>query len=202
MEQHNILKTFFILATPRAIANNPDIIRRFAKCGLKYVFLGIESFDEEVLKELNKPSTLEQNYIALDLLRDLEIEVNAGIICMPHFKQEDFGLLTASLKKYNPIFPMINVLAPMPGTPMFEKYKEEAYISEKKFEAFNMMEHIIEPLHMTKKQFYKNILKVYKFTVGSKITLNYIKQKYGKRELLRHRKISKKVSKKFKTKDN
>ncbi|MCL2255539.1 MAG: radical SAM protein [Firmicutes bacterium] len=197
LTEHGIKKTFFMLATARAIALNPDVIRKFAKNGLKYVFLGIESFDDKGLSELNKKATPEQNHEALRLLQELGVEVNVGIICLPSFKQEDFDSLISNLKKYNPIFPMINVLTPMPGTPMHETYKDKGLVAKKKYEVFNMMELIIEPEYMSKGQFYSNILKVYSATVGNKTTLNYIKEKYGKIELLRHRQISKKVLKKF-----
>ena len=197
LKERGIKKTFFMLATARAIALNPDVIKKFADNGLKYVFLGVESFSTEGLDQLNKRATPEQNHEALKLLTELGIEINAGIICLPHFKQEHFDSLIENLVKYNPIFPMVNVLTPMPGTPMFDTHKDKELVKAQKYEAFNMMQLIVEPQNMTPKEFYHNILRVYTATVGNKITLNYIKERYGLKELLRHRRISKKVLGKF-----
>jgi len=198
LEARKINKTFFMLATAKAIAKNPELIERFVSNGLKYVFLGVESFSTDNLEHLNKRGTPEENHEALMLLKKLDVEVNAGIICLPHFKKEDFDSLIENLEKYNPIFPMVNVLAPMPGTPMHDVHAKEALVKSQKYEAFNMMELIIEPTNMTAKEFYTNLLRVYRATMGSPITLKYIKERYGAKELLRHKKISGKVNKKFK----
>jgi len=193
LEKYNIKKTFFMLATTKAVANNPDIIKRFTDNGLKYVFLGVESFRDEELEALNKRTTAQNNHDALKVLKDLDIEVNAGIICQPHYKQEDFDFLIENLSKYVPIFPMINVLTPMPGTAMHEKHKGSTAVSKKKYKIFNMMEHVIKPTNMSKGKFYANILRVYKATTGSREVTNYIVEKYGKNELKRHTKVSQKV---------
>jgi|GEM_PF-1608426 len=195
LEKRSIKKTFFILATPQTVADNPNLFERLYDNGLRYVFLGIESFNDEELKKLNKRNTAKDNHAALDFLTKLGIEINTGIICMPGHKQEDFDLVIKNLSRYNPIFPMVNVLTPMPGTPMYNEHEKQ--INTQKHEAFNMMEHIIKPLYMTPKQFYGNILTVYKKTNGSQATLDYIKDKYGKRTLKKHKKISRKVLWKF-----
>ena len=197
LEKRNIKKDFFMQGTCKSIATNPDIIRRFSKNGLKYVFLGVESFDDRVLTELNKRSTAQHNHDTLALLTELKVEVNPGIICMPYFGVADFDSLIENLTKYLPIFPMVNTLTPMPGTPMHETHKDETLVNQQNYEVFNMMELIIVPQQMPKKEFYQNILRVYRATMGSPITLDYIKTRYGSKELLRHRLISGKVQRKI-----
>jgi len=190
LEEHNIKKKFFILSTTHTIAQNEKTIRRLHKNGLLCIFLGIEAFDDKELKELNKRATSEQNRQALRLLSELNIEISGGVICMPEWTKENFDTLIKNLSEFNPLIPMVNALIPMLGTPMYDIYKDRIAADESRFEIFDMAHLIVKPYYMSPRQFYINVLRVYKHTSASKVSKEHIKKKYGKAEYKRHKKSS------------
>jgi radical SAM superfamily enzyme YgiQ (UPF0313 family) len=190
LERENIKKRWFILCTTNAIANNPDVFKRFRDNGLTCVFMGIEAFEDNELKELNKKSTAEQNRKALQTLSDLKVDLSGGLICMPDWKKQNFDTLIANLSQFVPITPMVNALIPMLGTPIYEVYKDRFAADERRFEIFDMAHLIVRPEHMSPRQFYLNVLRVYKNTSYSKQMFKYILDNYGKSELKRHKKSS------------
>jgi radical SAM superfamily enzyme YgiQ (UPF0313 family) len=190
LERENIKKRWFILCTANAIANNPDVFKRFRDNGLTCVFMGIEAFEDNELKELNKKSTAEQNRKALQTLSDLKVDLSGGLICMPDWKKQNFDTLIANLSQFVPITPMVNALIPMLGTPIYEVYKDRFAADERRFEIFDMAHLIVRPEHMSPRQFYLNVLRVYKNTSYSKQMFKYILDNYGKSELKRHKKSS------------
>ena len=190
LEREKIKKRWFILCTTKAIAENPDVFKRFRKNGLTCVFLGIEAFEDTELKELNKRSTADHNRKGLQILADLNVDLTGGLICMPEWRQENFDNLAANLSKFVPIIPMVNALIPMLGTPIYDVYKDRIAVDESKFELFDMAHLIVPPENMTPRRFYINVLKIFNKTSYSKKMLNYIKTNYGKFELKRYKKSS------------
>lgn len=182
LEKHNIKKRWFFLSTTHTIANHESTIRRLKKNGLTCVFLGIESFESDGLKELNKRASAEQNHKALALLSELKIEISGGIICMPDWTKDNFDNLIVNLKKYIPIVPMVNALIPMLGTPIYQTHKNDIAADEKRYEIFDMAHLIIKPYHMSPRQFYINVLRVYRNVTNNKKMKKHIIDNYGKEE--------------------
>lgn len=193
LEQHNIKKKFFILGTTHMIARHEDTIRRLHKNGLICIFLGMEGFDDDELKELNKRATAEDNRKALALLSELKIEITGGIICMPEWKRENFDTLINNLSAYFPVIPMVNALIPMLGTPIYKTYKDKIAADEKRFEIFDMAHLIVKPYFMSPRKFYINVLRVYKNISYTKRMEEHVKIVYGKAEWKRHKKSSSKI---------
>jgi len=193
VESSGIKKKFFILSTTHMIANNESTIRRLQKIGLVCVFLGLEAFEDDELKELNKRATAEQNRQALALLTELKIDISGGLICMPEWKRANFDTLIKNLSTYFPVTPMVNALIPMLGTPIYQVYKDKIAADEKRFEIFDMAHLIIKPYHMSPRAFYINVLRVYKNITATKRMKAHIKTNYGKAEWKRHQKSSRKI---------
>ncbi len=193
LEANGIKKKFFILSTTHVISKNESTIRRLHKNGLSCIFLGLEAFDDDELKELNKRATAEQNRQALQLLSELKIEITGGVICMPEWKRENFDTLIKNLSVFNPIIPVVNALIPMLGTPIYQTYKDKIAADESRYEIFDMAHLIIRPNNMTPRQFYINVLRVYRHTAASKTTRNHIKNTYGKKAWKAHRNSSVKI---------
>ena len=64
----------------RADTVSPPVMLRLKSVGLKRVFLGLESFDQEQLQRYNKGITVRQNLRALRILFRLKIDVIASVI--------------------------------------------------------------------------------------------------------------------------
>jgi len=72
------------------LIRNKEVFARWAKMGLCYMFLGLESLDEEQLKTFRKRITPNQNFEALDIARKLNIDVAINLISDPSWGREEF----------------------------------------------------------------------------------------------------------------
>lgn len=80
MENSGISIRFSCLLRANEIIKGEAQIKEFKKIGLKYVFVGIESFIESHLRLYNKRTTVEQNIRALKILEELDIQINIGFL--------------------------------------------------------------------------------------------------------------------------
>ncbi len=104
------------------------------QAGLKRVFLGIESGQQDVLDYFNKLTTVEQNQAALELLQELDVPVTIGFIMFtPHtswreftanvdYLMKSFGTASKLMESINDLF---NALEIYPGTELVNLLAKE-----------------------------------------------------------------------------
>ena len=85
---------FFISVKPIDIINpaNLEIIKRFMKCGLKDLFVGIESGCESQLRRYNKCANVNTNLKTIDKIRLLEeagLSIDIGFIFFDYYMTPD-----------------------------------------------------------------------------------------------------------------
>ena len=82
---------FFISVKPPdlGVQKNVEIIRRFIGCGLKELFVGLESGCESQLKRYSKCTSVKINSLAVDRLRDLsansDLSIDVGFIFFDYY---------------------------------------------------------------------------------------------------------------------
>lgn len=127
----------FVIETHLRILDS-DLIQILKKAGLKGVKVGVESGDEEVLKDANRFTIKKDDQ--LSKIRELEkynILVSAMfIIGFPADNEESIMKTINYAKKLNTTFSQFNVWTPYPGTPVFKEYQDQ--IIAEKFENFDM----------------------------------------------------------------
>jgi radical SAM superfamily enzyme YgiQ (UPF0313 family) len=129
------LKIRYIIETHLRILDT-ELIKILKHSGLKAVKVGVESGDEEVLKDANR-FTIKQDE-QLSKIRELEknnILVSAMfIIGFPSDNESSIMKTIRYAQKLNTTFSQFSVWTPYPGTPVFKEYENE--IIAKKFEEF------------------------------------------------------------------
>lgn len=115
----------------RANDINLETFELLKKAGLYAVFIGVESFSQDVLDRYLKGTTVQDNINAIRTLMDLDIRVRIGFITFDHFTT--LGELRESIKflkeicSYKPhlltqpIF-FQNILVPLEDTPLGDEY--------------------------------------------------------------------------------
>lgn len=127
----------FVIETHLRILDT-DLIKILKKAGLKGVKVGVESGDEEVLKDANRFTIKKDD----QLLKIRELEKNnilisaMFIIGFPADNEESIMKTINYAKKLNTTFSQFNVWTPYPGTPVFKEYQNQ--IIANKFENFDM----------------------------------------------------------------
>ena len=146
----------FIIETHLRILDD-DLIKILKQAGLKAVKVGVESFDEEVLKDSGRFSVSKDQQ--LDRIRALEknnIMVSAMyILGFPTDTDSTIKKTIKYSKKLNTTYAQFSVWTPYPGTPVFEEYKEK--ITSKTFDNFDQY-HLVFKHKLFDKQSIRNYL--------------------------------------------
>ena len=137
------IKCLFIIETHLRILDE-ELISNLKKVGLKAVKVGVESVDENVLKEADR-FTIHKDQ-QLNKIRELErnnIQVSAMfIIGFPKDNNQTVNSTIDYAKKINSTYSQFSVWTPYPGTPVFEEFKNK--ITAKKFENFDQYQLVYE----------------------------------------------------------
>ena len=108
-----------------------------AEAGLSYIITGIESSDEEILKQnRRKPIKKEDAFRKIKVLEKNDVTVQTNYIL--GFPEEDEKSVLDTIqyaKDINTMFATFHVFTPQPGTYVFDKFKSK--LLEKDWENFN-----------------------------------------------------------------
>lgn len=159
-----VKKRYTFQARGDTIAKHPDLLKLWKEVGLKGVFIGFEKTDDEELDSLKKRTKVKYNDLALEILKDLKIDVWASFIIDPSYGEEDFRRVSeyvSSRKIKNPTF---SVLTPLPGTKLYEEMKEK--IVSYDFDLFDIA-HAVLPTRLPLEQFYLEFCKLYRLPYSS-----------------------------------
>lgn len=130
------LKVKFIIETHLRILDS-ELIKILKNAGLKGVKVGVESGDEEVLKDANR-FTIKKD-AQLEKIRELEkfkiLVSSMFIIGFPADDEKSIMKTINYAKKLNTTYSQFSVWTPYPGTPVFKEYEDK--ILAEKFEEFD-----------------------------------------------------------------
>src|SRR5205823_2396991 len=92
VERRNVRKRYYLETRADVLLRNREVFERWAKLGLRYMFLGIEAIDEEGLKRYRKRVNLGDNERALEVARELGLVVAINIIADPDWDERRFAI--------------------------------------------------------------------------------------------------------------
>jgi radical SAM superfamily enzyme YgiQ (UPF0313 family) len=105
-------------------ANNPGLVERMAKAGLKVVICGFESFRRSELDSYNKkldPSLIRK---AVSVFHDNGISVRGNYVVPPDYDDQDFDALAVFADSQRVTYAGYTVLTPMPGTALHAELRD------------------------------------------------------------------------------
>lgn len=179
IKENKIEKNFLVYGRADFIAANEDIIEALSKVGLNSVIVGIEASTQKELDEFNKRSKIEDNEKAVGILKKYGIECYATVILGVDWDKKDFKNLYKYIKHLGLVFVNLQPFTPMPGTPYFDKYKDELIIPYNEHEKWDMAHLVIKPEKISARRYYYEILKLYyKITLRPKNVI-YMFRRYG-----------------------
>ena len=113
------------LSTTTTLLRNEDMVALMAKAGAKTVYIGVESPDPAVLKEMNKNAKADAPSKAVALLKRNGIEVFASYILGG--VNDDIRAIFRTIKfarSLDTSVAQFSILTPYPGTVLFNKLKD------------------------------------------------------------------------------
>ena len=118
----------FVIETHLRILDT-ELIKLLRKSGLKAVKVGVESSDEDVLKNADRFTIKKDEQ--LEKIREIEknnIQVSAMFILgFPADNEKSMTKTISYAKKLNTTYAQFSVWTPYPGTPVYEEYKEKIF---------------------------------------------------------------------------
>ena len=185
LESGGLDKRFLIYARADFVAENEDVIRRFADCGLRAVIVGLESGSEEELLEYNKLSTVGTNEAAVAVLKRNGVECYGTFILGIDWDRSDFRRLYHWIRKLGIHFVNLQPFTPLPGTKLFDLYKDRLIVSREETEKWDLAHLCVQPGKLSVRAYYWNIvLLYYRITLHPASVVQMIR-KYGWRENLK-----------------
>ena len=183
LERRNIHKRFLVYGRADFIASHEKVIGRLSRHGLSAVIVGVESVREKDLKDFNKRSSLENNEKAIRILQKYGIELYATMILQPDFTKKDFRQIEDYIIGMNVSFVNLQPLTPLPGTEIYDDYKDKILVSRKDYAMWDLAHIVLEPKYMSIRQYYYQIIKTYARIVLRPDNIIKMLKKYGIKEV-------------------
>ena len=142
-----------------SIMRHPDLIRRWADVGLSLALVGFESFMEEDLSDYNKSNSVKNNWGAIELLHELDINIAAQIVIRPDYDHKDFARVKRFVEEAELKTPTFTILTPLPGTPLFDKMDREDKLISRNWGHYDLM-HAVVPTQLPLEEFYTEFFRL------------------------------------------
>jgi hopanoid C-3 methylase HpnR len=155
LEKRGVKKRYYLETRCDVLIRNEEVFARWAKMGLSYMFLGLESLDAEQLKVFRKRITPNQNFEALEVARRLKIEVAINLITDPSWSREQFEQAREWAVKVPEIVHM-TVATPYPGTELF--HTEQRELTSTDYRLYDI-QHAVVPTKLPLREFYAELVK-------------------------------------------
>ena len=129
----DIMKKYDMLwgCQARVDAITEPIAKMLGESGCCYVDLGVESFNDEILKYVRKGITTQQIYDAIGLLKKYNVPVKLNVLIgsSPLETKETLRHTLKEAKKLKVDQVMFNIVSPFPGTEFYKLCKENNWLS-------------------------------------------------------------------------
>lgn len=111
---------------PCYVGNDKEVLKLMRKAGCRVIYIGFETMNQKNLDSVNKPFKVED---FVPMVRNIQ---RAGIRVVGYFMfgfdydtEKSFDDVFDFVKKSKIAYPLLNILTPVPGTPVFERMKQE-----------------------------------------------------------------------------
>lgn len=138
-----------------------ELLRLARESGCVYFFVGIESFSEESLLSVNKGINNVKKYETLiKLIHKHGISVQAGIIFgFDADKKDVFKLTLDACNSLGIDGVTVSILTPLPGTPIYQQYKDEGRLISKDWTYYNGKTRVAyTPRNMTSEELFEGYM--------------------------------------------
>ena len=175
VKKYNLKKRYLVYGRADFIAEHEELISELKDIGLMGIIVGIESFNDEELKNFEKRLTFETIDKAINILNNLNVEVFGTLITGPDWDVSDFTNMINLLVKYNIHYVNIQPLTPLPKTE-FVVEKERLLLDPNEYEKWDLAQIVIKPGKLSVKDYYKQLKRSYvKVVLRFKIFLEQLK---------------------------
>ncbi len=162
------------------IADNPELMQALKKAKINALCIGIESINDETLRELGKPYTAEQNKKAIKILKKSGFWIHGMMILGGEGDTQES--LKETLEWANQNLDSVQFFSPIPipGTPFYNRMEEQGRILTKKWYLYDGQHVVTKPKHFTPYELQKTISNMYKDFYSLRKALRRLKHSQNK----------------------
>jgi radical SAM superfamily enzyme YgiQ (UPF0313 family) len=159
IKRRGIKKRYELYARVDTVVRRPDLVEKWRDAGMELLLLGLESYNDQALKEMRKRTTTQMNRRAIEICHANGVEVAAYLIVDPDFDHEDFRRLSEYVEENNLTHPVFTILSPFPGTDLYDTVKDTLIT-----EGFELIDffHTVLPTRLPLDEFYEEFLGLYR----------------------------------------
>jgi hopanoid C-3 methylase HpnR len=154
VERRRIRKRYYLETRCDVLLRNTEVFRRWARLGLSYMFLGIESIDAEGLDLFRKRVSPDDNFRAMEAARRLGITVAINLIVDPGWDAAQFKLIREFATSI-PEIVHLTVMTPYPGTEIW--HTESRRLTTRDYRLFDI-QHAVVPTTLPLDEFYRELV--------------------------------------------
>lgn len=146
-----IKKQFLADIRSDTVVRYPEMLRAWKEIGLRAVIIGFEEVDDRSLAAMNKANQVAMNTEAIRILHDIGITIVGDFILSPDYDEADFDRLNGYLSKTRIDLPMVTVMTPLPGTPLY--HDQQHRITNHDLDYYTLTNAVL-PTRLDEKKFY------------------------------------------------
>ncbi len=159
IRSYGIKKEYYALSRADSIVKHPNLVEQWADIGLKKIFIGLESPNDDEIKALNKKGTVYENNKAIEILHANNVDPLGAFIISPDYVRDDFNRILEYMDRMRIYYFEFTVLTPFPGTPYYEKASEEIISEDRRL--FDLA-HSLFPTRLRQQQFYRELSRLHR----------------------------------------
>ncbi len=152
LKEARLQKQFLADVRSDTVVKHPELMALWQEAGLRAVIVGFEEVDDGSLSAMNKANSVAVNSEAIRILHDLGITMIGDFIVSPSYNHSDFDRLERYISDHKVDLPMITVLTPLPGTPLFRDMQGDITIHDLDYYTLT---NAVTPTVMAGKDFYQ-----------------------------------------------
>lgn len=149
---NKIEKNFIIYSRADFIVKNKDLLPLMKEIGIKQVIVGLEAVDSEELQGFSKGTDKNINENCVAFLKEFEIECIGLFVTHINYKKQDFNKLYKWIKRVGLKLCTFSIYTPLPGTELYEKYKDE--IRFHNYDKMDFLHLLIKPTNLSVLKYY------------------------------------------------
>ncbi|MBT2367270.1 hopanoid C-3 methylase HpnR [Streptomyces sp. ISL-10] len=155
VERRRIRKQYYLETRSDVLLRHPEVFERWARLGLRYMFLGMEAIDAAGLELYRKRVSPDENFRALETARRLGIQVAINLIVDPGWDEERFRVVREFALSV-PEIVHFTVMTPYPGTEIW--HTESRRLTTRDYRLFDI-QHAVVPTTLPLERFYEELVR-------------------------------------------
>jgi radical SAM superfamily enzyme YgiQ (UPF0313 family) len=162
-----IRKRFIADVRADTIVQHYDLLKEWKEAGLHAVVVGFEDIQDRRVEGYNKKYKARIIPRSIELLHELNMLIVGDFIVPPDYTEDDFAELERFIVASGIQVPVLSVLTPIPGTPLYKIMKDRIVIRDLDYYTFT---NAVVPTALPEKAFYKTFSELVKRLQGRATT--------------------------------